>query len=183
MAKRIVTGKFLITCLVLLLAGCGSGQQGLSGRWDRLNVDPERSYAEHEVLNCEYDGEWNCSYSKDPDELGFEDPDSTSGIFTGKDASEGWVCPEWFEDSICETVTYVAAGVMDISPSDEDSFTIDQELIVTEQKGIQHLYVYWNGWFVCPWYRSFDQALEANPFPIPFNGVDGPVFDCIFAPD
>ena len=45
------------------------------------------------------------------------------------------------------------------------------------------LYLSWvDSGFACPWFPSFEAALAANPFPLPFNGVDWPSQDCIFAP-
>ena len=45
------------------------------------------------------------------------------------------------------------------------------------------LYLSWVDFgFACPWFPSFEAALAANPFPLPFNGVDWPAQDCIFAP-
>ena len=37
-------------------------------------------------------------------------------------------------------------------------------------------------WVCRPWFSSFRGALRANPFPLPFNGVDWPSSDCMFAP-
>jgi hypothetical protein len=42
---------------------------------------------------------------------------------------------------------------------------------------ISALHVYW------PLFaRTFDEALAANPMPLPFDGVDWPPIDCSFAP-
>jgi hypothetical protein len=42
------------------------------------------------------------------------------------------------------------------------------------------LYNYWVGQFVCPWFRSLDAAVAANPIPLPFDGTF-PQQDCIAA--
>jgi hypothetical protein len=36
-----------------------------------------------------------------------------------------------------------------------------------------------NEGYVCPWYSSFAAALAANPFPLPFNGIDWPAQSCV----
>jgi len=66
--------------------------------------------------------------------------------------------------------------------SDGGDLIVDQELILTENEGDQVLYVYWVDQFACPWYKSFSEALAANPFPTPFNGEDWPAMDCLIAP-
>jgi hypothetical protein len=66
--------------------------------------------------------------------------------------------------------------------ADGSTFAALQELIVTSGGGTQVLWVRWVRFgFACPWFPTFDQALAANPFPLPFNGVDWPEDDCIVA--
>jgi hypothetical protein len=49
--------------------------------------------------------------------------------------------------------------------------------------GDDMLNVYWVSFgFTCPWFSTFEAALSANPFPLPFNGVDWPNPDCTLAP-
>ncbi|MFN2113095.1 MAG: hypothetical protein ACK2TT_08265 [Anaerolineales bacterium] len=182
--KLFFAGLAALVCSAILLAGCGGSQPALAGTWERLSVSPEGGSPGHEVLSCSDEDGWSCTYSLEAEpDLGFDLPDATTGNFSGEQITDGWTCPEWFEQSICDSEVFVVGGVMEFSPLDGDPFTVDEELIVTESGDIQMLYVYWVDWFVCPWYRTFDQALEANPFPTPFNGDDGPVFDCVFAPE
>ena len=155
--------------------------------WDRLNPDENNPTPEHEVLECQVDAGWSCGYRKQAEpELKFEyPPDSTTGDFMGSDITADWVCPEWFPSEICNNTIAVVGGVMTFHRSDGTDLAVDQELIVADLGGEQILHVYWAGEeqrFYCPWYRGFDKALEANPFPTPFNGTDWPGMDCTFAP-
>jgi hypothetical protein len=155
----------------------------LAGRWDRLNPDQGNPTPEHEVLSCGGNARPNCVYNKQPEpRLGFENsPDSTFGHFRGEEVTTGWICPDWFPSGVCDHTEFVASGVMDLVLSDGSEVAINQELIVTGMDGQEVLYVYWvDQQFVCPWFRSFQEALAANPFPTPFNGQDWPAGDCRF---
>lgn len=159
------------------------GPPALTGTWDRLNPYHDPS-PEHEVLQCGGSARWHCVYGKHPEpRLAFEQPpDATSGSFRGEDVTLGWTCPTWFPADVCDTVTFVAGGVMHYRQSDGSDLVVDEELIVASTDGQQVLYVYWADQFFCPWYRSFDEAVAANPFPLPFNGTDWPAPDCVIAP-
>jgi len=157
------------------------GPPGLAGVWDRLNPDQENPTPEHEVLRCGGHEAWYCIYDKHPEPLlGFsQPPDATFGQFRGEDITSEWTCPAWF-GARCEATALVASGVMRYHYPDGSSLDVSQDLVLLEQGGEQVLYAYWvNYSFACPWYRSFDQALSANPFPLPFNGTDWPAMDCI----
>jgi len=171
-----------LLALVLMAAdNPGSGKPGIVGRWNRLNpgLPPES-----EVLRCGGNLMWSCTYDKHPEPgLGFlNPPEATFGRFQGMEATSEWACPTWFPANICEDSAYVVRGTMTFKQGDGNVFTVDEELILTESAGQQVLYVYWVDQFVCPWYRTFDEALAANSFPMPFNGTDGPEMDCTFAP-
>jgi len=155
----------------------------LNGKWDRLNPDQSNPTPEHEVLGCGGMDRVYCLYDKWPVPiLGFETPpDETYGIFLGEEVTS-WQCPGWFPDEICDSSTFIAGGVMRYHLPDGSTFRMDQNLIVTEIGGKHVLYMYWVDSFVCPWYRSFREALAANPFPLPFDGEHWPEVDCIFAP-
>jgi hypothetical protein len=71
---------------------------------------------------------------------------------------------------------------MDFRLSDGSHLVVGEELIATDTGDQQVLYVYWVDQCVCPWFGSLDEALEANPFPLPFNGTDWPQRDCVFLP-
>jgi hypothetical protein len=91
-----------------------------------------------------------------------------------------WPCPTWFPSKICANVDRVAQGIASFGPA--STFSIREELIVTKTGNQEQMWNYWVGQFVCPWYQTFDEALAAKPFPLPFNGT-WPVQDCTVAPD
>ena len=159
-------------------------QVALTGKWDRLNPDQGNPTPEHEVLRCGGSTSWYCTYDKHPEPaLRFENPpDSTFGSFRGENITSEWTCPGWFPSSICDDTTFVAGGVMNFVLSDGGNFIVDTELILTETDGHQILYMHWVDTLLCPWFRSFGEALAANPFPTPFNGQDWPSGDCVFPP-
>jgi hypothetical protein len=66
-------------------------------------------------------------------------------------------------------------------PSVDFSFSVLEDLVVAQSGARQVLYVYWVGLFYCPWFRTFDEAVAANPLPLPFNGI-WPPQDCVGAP-
>jgi hypothetical protein len=153
--------------------------------WHRLNPDPKNPTPEHEVLICERNGSWKCSFYKQADPaLGFENPpDSTTGSFSGQDVTSDWVCPSWFPSDVCDNLQFVASGVMSLNLSDGGEFAASQDLIIADHGGEKVLHLYWTEQgFYCPWYEDFDIALAANPFPTPFNGQDWPVMDCNQSP-
>ena len=168
----------LVTAFVLLLmiavtsSAEAAGRRSLVGRWHRLNPGQP---PEHETLNCGGKEVWRCRYDKHPEpNLGYaQPPDATFGFFKGADITSSWVCPDWFPAEICANAIYVVAGEMVFTLPDGTSFSVNEELIVTESGGEEILYVYWVDQFECPWFRSFDEALAANP-----TGV----MDCTFAP-
>jgi hypothetical protein len=109
--------------------------------------------------------------------------DGTVGTFTGGDVTTAWSCPAWFPASVCSNVTQVVRGNIRFAFTDGSRFFTRQELVVADVAGAQVLYVHWVQFgFACPWYRTLDEALAANPFPVPFNGTDWPAADCAFAP-
>jgi len=61
------------------------------------------------------------------------------------------------------------------------SFSVLEDLVVAQSGARQVLYVYWVGLFYCPWFRTFGEAVAANPLPLPFNGT-WPLQDCVGAP-
>jgi hypothetical protein len=54
-------------------------------------------------------------------------------------------------------------------PSLHPSFTVLQDLVVTQTGTDQELDVYWVNLFVCPWFRTFDGAVAADALPLPFT--------------
>ena len=149
-------------------------------QWHRLSADKSQTAPEHERLECVESSTWTCLYSKVPEPaLNFQ-WNGQRGTFTGLPiAPGGWPCPTWFPSNICANVNRVAQGIASFGPA--STFSVREELIVTKTGNHEQLYVYWVGQFVCPWYRTFDEALAAKPFPLPFNGADWPVEDCVVA--
>lgn len=154
--------------------------------WHRLNPDPSNPTPEHEVLGCRLlGGSWACKYDKIPEPtLGFEQPpEGTFGFFGGVElplsGPGAFVCVDGFPFDCPDDVSLVIGGTMTFQPPGGPGFTVSQQLIVTED---EILFVYWQSPhnFVCPWHQTFEDALDANPFPLPFNGIDGPANDCVF---
>jgi len=153
--------------------------------WHRLNPDRSNPTPEHEVLTCNQDNGWNCSFNKQAEpELGFENPpDSTTGNFVGQDVTADWVCPSGFPSDVCDNIQFVASGVMLLNLSDGSELAVNQDLIVINHADEQILFAYWTEQdFYCPWFEDFDVALGANSFPTPFNGQDWPTMDCNQSP-
>ncbi len=163
------------------LSATGPVQFTLTGTWDRLNPDQSGPSPEHEVLRCGGIAQPLCVYDKHPEPLlNFTNPpDSTIGYFRGQDVTVGWQCPNWFPSGVCSNTAYVAAGTFTYYRSNGTTLVVNEQLIVTDMSGQGVLYLYWVDYgFACPWYRSFAEALAANPFPLPFNGQDWPQQDC-----
>lgn len=152
--------------------------------WHRLN--PQESSTnptpEHQRYLCLEGVSWRCRYDKLPEpELNFF-WDRDRGTFVGEDVTANWTCPLWFPAEACQNVTTVVRGPAVYENQDGSSLTVDQELIITGSGADARLSMYWVDQFVCPWFRTFDEALAANPFPLPFDGVNGPSGDCAGAP-
>jgi hypothetical protein len=147
--------------------------------WHRLNPGVS-SPPEHERLICVTTTLDRCRYDKLPHPaLGFQ-WNRTSGVFIGSDASSSWTCPDWFPASICGNLERVSTGTGTFFPQGGSSFSVGQDLIVTELAGQSVLYVHWHDQFVCPWFETFDDALAANPIPLPYDGIHGGAMDCVF---
>jgi hypothetical protein len=130
-----------------------------SGEWHRNNYN-----AGEEQLFCrEAEPSWTCTYVV---------PDGT-GWFSGRNVTANWTCPAWFASTICDNVTAVYRGMAVYVPGDagaaDRQFRVPQEYLVTEVDGQAVLQLYWVDRFVCPWYRTYDEALAAD-------------FNCTFAP-
>lgn len=130
-----------------------------AAEWHRNNYN-----AGEEQLFCrELSPSWSCSYQV-PDGLGW---------FSGRNVTASWTCPEWFPGTICDNVIAVYRGATEYVPVGRDlsgpSARVTQEYVITEVNGQAVLQLYWVDLFVCPWYRTFDEALAAD-------------FNCVFAP-
>ena len=136
--------------------------------WHRLNPGAEN---EHERLQCvEADAHWSCAYDKLP-EPGFH-IDATVGMFHGRNVRSTWTCPAWFSSDICDNVVAVYEGPATYFLDGGGRFRVGQHDVVTDMAG-QSVTQYWIDQFACPWFRTFDEAVDANP---------GSEFDCVFAP-
>jgi len=178
-------GLCVATISLVLIAGLAAGPSAaasggpLAGMWHRLN--PRQNLApEHEALACHRqsgssDLAWACRYFKIPEpNLNFA-WNTTTGRFEGADVTASWTCPVWFPTTVCASVVQVVEGNFVFN----GTFSVLQDLVVTQIGAQQTLYVYWIDSFACPWFTSFDEALAANPFPLPFDGVNGPGGDCL----
>jgi hypothetical protein len=163
-----------ITFAVLLMALSGaavSAATAPNGEWHRLNPGPV-DVREHERLQCvETSTRWTCSYDKLPG-TGLH-YDGTVGTFQGKNITTSWTCPDWFASRICRNVIAVYEGTATYVSDGGGRSRYTEDYIVTEISGRSVLYQYFVGQFVCPWFRTFDEALAANP-----NAKS----DCVFAP-
>ena len=99
--------------------------------------------------------------------------DGTTGRFHGHDVTQTWACPDWFPADACDGVTAVFEGPATYALDGGGRFTVLQDYILTDMAGQPVLIQYWVGRFACPWFRTFDEALAANP---------DATFDCLLAP-
>jgi hypothetical protein len=129
------------------------------GEWHRNNYNA----GEEKLVCVELSPSWTCNYQV---------PDG-SGWFSGQNVTDSWTCPGWFPRAICDSVTAVYHGVVVYVPVGSElsgpSARVSQDYVITEVEGQAVLQLYWVDRFVCPWYRTFEEALAAD-------------FECVFAP-
>jgi hypothetical protein len=128
------------------------------GEWHRNNYN-----AGEEILTCrEGARSWTCTYRI---------PDGT-GWFSGEGVTDSWTCPGWFPSAICDNVVAVYHGrflfVPDGGATEGPPVLVSQDYVITEVDGRAVLQLYWVGQFVCPWYRTHEEAFAAD-----FNCVFG----------
>lgn len=153
----------LFSLVVLLSIGSATAAAVSAGTWHRNNYGTE-----HERLTCrEAVTTWTCFYDKVPEE-GFSWDDRTAR-FTGRNVTDSWSCPTWFDSAVCDNVVAVYRGIETFVGGGQHPITAAQEYVVTEVNGQLILYVYWVDNFYCPWFRTFDEALAAD-------------YTCTFAP-
>lgn len=180
--------------LVALLAGgvASASSSPLTGEWNRLSVDRSHPAPEHELLRCvENSGAgvgtssdtWFCRYSKLPEPTLNFTWNNNHGSFSGQDVTPSWICPAWFPAGICPNVVSVIEGTMTFVDPDthQPPFFVLQDLVVVQSPAGERLYNYWVNQFVCPWFRTFAEAVAANPLTLPFDGSFPPQ-DCVGAP-
>lgn len=152
----------LVASLVLIAVAAGPAGARSPSEWHRLNPNADPAAAEHERLTClEGASAWTCGYDKLADP-GFAWND-TVGHFSGPDTTGSWSCPAWFPAEACTGVVQVLSGNGKFLPDGGRPFTLRIQYIVTQTDDRQLLWVYWVDQFVCPWFRTFDEAVAANP--------------------
>ena len=191
---KLLAAAAVASGLVALLASGAALASGspLTGEWNRLSVDRSHPAPEHELLRCvENSGaqegtssdRWFCRYSKLPEpKLNFT-WNNNHGSFSGHDVTSSWTCPAWFPVGICTNVVSVVEGTMTFIDPDthQPPLLVLQDLVVVQSPAGERLYNYWVNRFVCPWFRSFAEAVAANPLTLPFDG-NFPPQDCVGAP-
>lgn len=164
----------LLVSGLLLVVFVTPAAAGNSSSWHRLNpADPP----EHERLSCVGSDVVQCRYNKIPAPhlaLGWN---QRRGLFIGSEVDAD-ACPAELGD-LCTHAIRVVSGSSTYSGAGDPTDTFTQDLIFTDGDGVAPLYQYFVGSFACPWYGSFKAALAANPFPLPYDGTNGPAFDCI----
>jgi hypothetical protein len=181
---RIPAAVALLALTVVAGSASGAPQpDALEGNWNRLSADRLHPAPEHELLRCvgRYRNKviapdrWFCRYSKDPERnLNFY-WDDTRGTFIGKDVTDSFRCPSWFSSSICANFVQVVEGRTRFTRSGAAPTVIREDYVVTPTA----MYAYWPDYgFYCAWFRTWDQAVAANPFPLPFTGT-WPAQDCV----
>ena len=164
----------------------------LAGEWHRLSVDRSHPAPEHELLRCVENvgaqagtgsNTWFCRYSKAPEPTLNFDWNNNYGFLSGQDITSSWACPAWFPGGICSSVVSVVEGTMTFIDPDthQPSFSVLEDLVVVQTPAGERLYNYWVNRFVCPWFRTFGEAIAANPLTLPFDG-NFPPQDCVGAP-
>jgi hypothetical protein len=158
--KTVTSALAVIALLVITTMPAAAGNK--SSEWSRLNPGGSQATSEHERLTCrEADQAWSCDYDKVP-ESGFYS-DSATGTFAGANIAGRWTCPEWF-GQICVHVLAVYQGVGVFHPPVGHPSTFRQEYVVTNINGEDILFVHFVDFgFLCPWFRTFAEALAANP--------------------
>ncbi len=182
----------LLTCglAALFVSGVGAAPESpLTGEWHRLSVDRSHPAPEHELLRCvENNGAqtgtgsdtWFCRYSKAPEPALGLTWNNNYGSLSGHDITATWACPAWFPDGICGNVVEVVEGTMVfVDPNAHRApFSVLEDLVVVQTTAGEQLYNYWVNQFVCPWFRTFSEAVAANPIALPFDG-NFPPQDCV----
>jgi hypothetical protein len=155
--RLVAQAAALAAALAVPLATAAAATGGANGEWHRNNYN-----VGEELLTCrEGTASWTCTYLV---------PNGT-GWFSGRNVSDSWTCPEWFPSTICDNVVAVYHGRAVYVPvggtSSGPTFLVNEDYVITNIDGQPVLQLYWVDRFVCPWYRTFEQAL-ANDFTCAF---------------
>ena len=153
----------VVAVLILLAVAVGPASAATSGEWHRNDYGTG-----HERLICrEAMPSWSCVYDNVP-EPGVPGSDFV-GHFTGRNVTDSWVCPTWFDASVCDNVVAVYRGVATYTSPTNHPVTVRQEYVVTNVDGQEIMQQYWVDMFYCPWFRTWEEALAAD-------------YNCTFAP-
>jgi hypothetical protein len=153
----------VIAALLLLALAVGPASAAASGEWHRNNYGTG-----HERLICrEATPAWSCVYDNVP-EPGLPAGDAVAH-FTGRNVTNTWSCPTWFDPMVCDNVVAVYRGVATYTSSGNHPATFLQEYIVTNVGGQEILQQYFVDLFYCPWFQTWEEALAAD-------------YNCTFAP-
>jgi hypothetical protein len=130
--------------------------------WHRLNPASGDVAPEHERFQCLPGVTWVCRYDKLPG-TGLH-WDRTIAMFQGTDTTDGWECPGFFDEAVCDATVRVIGGVAHFRVAAGGAFRTGHELIFTDAAGIAPFWIHWtDSGFACPWYGSFADAQAANP--------------------
>ena len=154
---RTATAGLAALVLVLSLGAAPTTARSFN-EWHRDNYG-----AGHERLTCnEGATAWTCFYENDV-------VATTTGGFSGRNVTSSWSCPDWFSSEVCDNVVAVYQGANTYIPpvGEARPFRIAQDYVVTNVDGQDILYLYWHDSFYCPWFRTFQEALDA-PFECTF---------------
>ena len=153
----------VVAVLILLAVAVGPASAATLGEWHRNDYGTG-----HERLICrEAMPSWSCVYDNVP-EPGVPGSDFV-GHFTGRNVTDSWVCPTWFDASVCDNVVAVYRGVATYTSPTNHPVTVRQEYVVTNVDGQEIMQQYWVDMFYCPWFRTWEEALAAD-------------YNCTFAP-
>lgn len=160
------------------------------GKWHRLNPRLDGVSPEHQVLHLRRPaGTWEGTIDKHPEpDLGFENPPLGDRVnFSGLEItnSEQVACLDGFPFDCPDGVTQALDGTsVVVLPPEGERYTFPTQWIVGAGKVLWNVLLFSKAFpgapnVACPWFRTFDEALAANPFPLPFNGADFPEHDCL----
>lgn len=158
--RTVASALAVIALLVITTMPAAAASK--SSEWNRLDPGGSQANSAHERLSCrEAAPDWSCDYDQVPDS-GFA-WSSATGTFTGGNVTAHWTCPDWF-GQVCVHVVAVYQGVGVFDHPVGHPSTFRQEYVVTNINGQAILFVHFvDLGFACPWFRTFAEALAANP--------------------
>ena len=149
----------VIAAAALLVAfAAPASSAGIASTWHRDNYGNG-----HERLICtSTSGVWECRYDSMPNYPERGDRSNGIGSFTGSE-QDAWWCPPWAQE-VCDSVERHVVGATVYRQQGNPPVTEWEELIFTDgSDGLAPMYMYLVGpglEGVCPWYPTWDEALE-----------------------